>query len=64
MTWREIKEAVAKAGVDEDEEIAVIECENEEGDHTFHKMALGNRLKLAENVSEEAARKESHGCGV
>ena len=53
MTWREIKEAVAQAGVKEDEEIALIQCENRRGDHTFQKVTLGKRLKLAENVSEE-----------
>jgi hypothetical protein len=64
MTWREIKEAAAQAGVKEDEEIAVIQCENGRGDHTFLKATLGNRLKLAENVSEEVARKEAEGCAI
>lgn len=64
MTWREIKEAVAQAGVKEDEEIALIQCENGRGDHTFHKVTLGKRLKLAENVSEEASRAEAEGCAV
>jgi len=36
MTWREIKKAVEQAGVGEDEEIRVIQCENGDGDHTFH----------------------------
>jgi len=30
MTWREIKEAVEKAGVGENEEINLIQCENGE----------------------------------
>ena len=64
MSWREIKEAVEKAGVKEDEEIALIQCENGKGDHTFHKVTFGKRLKLAENVSEEVARKEAAGCAV
>jgi len=64
MTWREIKEAVAQAGVAEDEEIVLIQCEYGEGDHTFHKVTLGKRLKLAENVSEEVARKETSGCAL
>ncbi len=64
MTWREIKEAVAQAGVKEDEEITLIQCENEGGDHTFHKVPLGKGIKLAENVSEETARKNSRGCAV
>ena len=64
MTWKEIKEAVEKAGVKEDEEITLIQCENGKGDHTFHKVTLGKRLKLAENVSEEMSRIEAEGCAV
>jgi hypothetical protein len=64
MTWREIKEAVAQAGVDEEEEITSIQCENDGGDHTFHKVPLGKRIKLAENVTEETIRKNSSGCAV
>ena len=55
---------MAQAGVKEDEEIAVIQCENGDGDHTFHKMRLGRALKLAENVSASAARKEVEGCAI
>jgi hypothetical protein len=64
MTWREIKDAVEKAGVSEDEEIVQIQCENGEGDHTFHKLRLGKALKLTENVSEEVSQKEAEGCAV
>jgi len=64
MTWREIKKAVEQAGVGEDEQIALIQCENGDGDHTFHKMRLGKSLKLAENVSVEKARDEAKGCAV
>ena len=64
MTWREIKEAVEKAGVGEDEEISLIQCENGEGDHTFHKVRLGKALKLAENVFLEKAREDAAGCAV
>lgn len=64
MTWKEIKEAVAEAGVREDEEITLIQCENGRGDHTFHRVTFGKRLKLAENVSEEAWRREAGGCAV
>jgi len=64
MTWSEIKRAVEEAGVREDEEISVIQCENGIGDHTFHKVRLGKTLKLAENVSEEVSRKEAEGCAV
>jgi len=64
MTWRDIKKAVEEAGVGDDEEIGVIQCENGDGDHTFHKMKLGNRLKLAESVSTEKAREAAEGCAV
>ena len=64
MTWAEIKSAVEQAGVDEDEEIGLIQCENGDGDHTFHKVRLGKTLKLMENVSEEVARREAEGCAV
>jgi hypothetical protein len=64
MTWREIKQAVEQAGVGEDEEIALIQCENGDGDHTFQKVRLGRSLKLTENVSEEVARREAEGCAV
>lgn len=64
MTWGEIKKAVEQAGVTEDEEISSIQCENGDGDHTFHKVRLGKALKLAENISGEAARREAKGCAV
>jgi hypothetical protein len=64
MTWKEIKKAVDQAGVAEDEEISLIQCENGDGDHTFQKVRLGKMLKLAENVSEEVSRKKAEGCAV
>ena len=44
MTWREIKQAVEDAGVSDDDEIGLIQCENQHGDHTLHKMRLGGNL--------------------
>ena len=64
MTWSEIKQAVEDAGVEDDDDIALIQCENEEGDHTFHKMRLGKMLKLAERVATEKANKAAHGSAV
>ena len=62
MTWKQIKEAVEDAGVDENEEITVIQCENGHGDRTFHKMRLGRALKLRENTPENP---EDHsGCAI
>lgn len=64
MTWSEIKKAVEQAGVGEDEEISLIQCENGDSDHIFHRVGLGRMLKLAENVSAEKARKDAEGCAV
>ena len=64
MTWGDIKRAVSEAGVTEDEEIVLIQCENETGDHTFQKTRLGKALKLTENVSPEKTREEAEGCAV
>lgn len=64
MTWSEIRKAVEQAGVGEDEEIGLIQCENGHGDHTFHKVRLGKMLKLAENVSARKAREDAEGCAV
>lgn len=64
MTWLQIKKAVEQAGVSDDEEIGLIQCENGDGDHTFHKVRLGKALKLAEDVSAEKAREEAKGCAV
>jgi hypothetical protein len=62
MTWKEIKKAVEEAGVKEDEEISLIQCENGDGDKTFHKMRLGKGIKLAENISDDA--EDYSGCAV
>jgi hypothetical protein len=64
VTWSEIKKAVEQAGVGEDEEIGLIQCENGNGDNTFHKVRLGKTLKLAENVSAEKAREGAEGCAI
>jgi hypothetical protein len=62
MTWKQIKEAVEEAGVEDNEEIRLIQCENGDGDGTFHKMRLGKAVKLVENVSDEAAN--FTGCAI
>lgn len=64
MTWLQIKKAVEQAGVRDDEEIGLIQCENGDGDHTFHKVRLGKSLKLAENVSAEKTREDAKGCAI
>jgi hypothetical protein len=64
MTWSQIKSAVEQAGVRDDDEIGLIQCENGDGDHTFHKVRLGKTLKLVENVSAEKAQRDANGCAV
>ncbi len=63
MTWAEIKRAVEQAGVGRRRNGA-IQCENGDGDHTFHKVRFGKALKLAENVSAKKAREDARGCAV
>lgn len=62
MTWKQIKEAVEEAGVDDNEEIRLIECENGDGDGTFHKMRLGKTIKLTENTVDNP--EDFSGCAV
>ncbi len=64
MTWGQIKKAVEEAEISDSEEIALIQCENRDGDHTFRKVRLGQMIKLAENSSNEAARREAEGCAI
>ena len=61
MTWREIKNAVEDAGIGEDDEVSVIQCEPHDGDKTLYKIKLGKFVKLAENFSE-SAREDASGC--
>jgi hypothetical protein len=62
MTWSQIKEAVEEAGVEDNEEIRLIECENGDGDGTFHKMRLGKAIKLTENTVDNP--EDFSGCAV
>ena len=64
MTWGEIKSAVEDAGVTEDQEISTIQCENENGDHTFQKTRFGKALKLSENISLTKQKEDAEGCAV
>jgi hypothetical protein len=62
MTWKEIKKAVEEAGVQDDDEISLIQCENKDGNHTFQKVRLGKTLKVAENVADKP--EGYSGCAV
>lgn len=61
MTWSEIKKAVEDAGIAEDDEVSVIQCQAHYGDKTLHRLKLGKFVKLAENFSD-SAREEASGC--
>jgi hypothetical protein len=58
MKWSEIKEAVEKSGVSEDDEILEIHCELRDGDKALHPSRQGAFLTLSEYLSQEAQRKE------
>jgi len=64
MKWSEIKEAVERSGVSEDDEILEIHCELREGDKTLHPTRLGDFILLSEYLSEETQRRDLAGCGV
>ena len=61
MTWKEIKDAVEKAGVRENEEILSIECERD-GDKTLHSARAGKFLRLREPIDEKKA--DVNGCAI
>jgi hypothetical protein len=63
MTWSEIKKAVEDAGVGEEDEVSVIQCQAHDGDKTLHRIKLGRFVKLCENFSE-SARREASGCTI
>jgi hypothetical protein len=58
MKWSEIKEAVERSGVSEDDEILEIHCELRDGDKSLYPSKQGNFLRLSERMSEEAQRNE------
>jgi hypothetical protein len=58
MKWSEIKEAVERSGVSEDDEILEIHCELSDGDKELHPSKQGRFLRLNEHLSKEAQRKE------
>ncbi len=58
MKWSEIKEAVERSGVGEDDEILEIHCELRDGDKSLHPSKQGDFLRLSESLSKDAQRKE------
>jgi hypothetical protein len=58
MKWAEIKEAVERSGVSEDDEILEIHCELSDGDKELHPSKQGRFLRLSEHLSKEAQREE------
>jgi hypothetical protein len=61
MTWSEIKKAAEQAGINEEDEISVIQCETRHGAKRFHILKLGRFIRLVEDFSE-SARSEASGC--
>jgi hypothetical protein len=64
MKWSEIKKAVERSGVSEDDEILEIHCELHDGDKELHPSKQGRFLRLSEHLSEEAQRKEIVGSAL
>jgi len=64
MKWSEIKEAVERSGVSEDDEILEIHCELRDGDKALHPSRLGNFIMLNEHSSEELQKRDLAGCAV
>jgi len=61
MTWSEIKKAVEDAGIADEDEVSVIQCQPHDGNKTLYRLKLGKFVKLAENLSE-SARTDASGC--
>jgi len=64
MKWSEIREAVERSGVSEDDEILEIHCELRDGDKELHPSKQGYFIRLSEHLSEEAQRKEMAGSAL
>jgi hypothetical protein len=64
MKWSEIKEAVERSGVSDDDEILEIHCELREGDKTLHLTKQGNFITLSEYLSEETQKSDLAGCAI
>jgi hypothetical protein len=64
MKWSEIKEAVERSGVSDDDEILEIHCELREGDKTLHLTKQGNFITLSEYLSEETQKRDLAGCAI
>jgi hypothetical protein len=64
MKWSEIKNAVERSGISEDDEILEIHCELRDGDKKLHPAKQGDFVRLSEHLSEEAQRKEIVGSAL
>jgi hypothetical protein len=64
MKWSEIKEAVERSGVSEDDEILEIHCELREGDKALHLTRQGNYIILTEYLSPETQKSDLAGCAI
>jgi hypothetical protein len=64
MKWSEIKQAVERSGVSDDDEILEIHCELYDGDKLLHPSKQGAFIILNEYLSDEAQRKEMVGTAL
>jgi hypothetical protein len=64
MKWSEIKNAIERSGVREDDEILEIHCELRDGDKELHPSKQGYFIRLSEHLSEDAQRKEIVGSAL
>jgi len=64
MKWSEIKDAVERSGISEDDEILEIHGELRDGDKKLHPSKQGDFVRLSEHLSEEAERKEVVGSAL
>jgi hypothetical protein len=62
MTWKELKTAIEKTEIRDDDEIWMIECTYGQGDKTLRVMRLGRALKLIESPSDEVS--DHSGCAT
>lgn len=64
MNWSEIKQAVEAAGIKDEDEICLIQCDEEAGDRTFHQVRIGNAVKLVENCGHKQEVEQAEGCAT
>jgi len=57
MTWQQIKSAVEKLGISENDEILEIKCEQGDGNQKLHQIKIGKFIILAGTYQMRQANK-------